>query len=280
MDVEDSRTPLTAERLAALVGGHAALNALSVTGTTSSTNSELLKAIDVNPHAWPHLSALVADHQTAGRGRAGRDWFTPRGAALTVSYVLRPVLPADRWGLVPLAVGLAAVRTLRAEQIDAYLKWPNDVVVQAEDDAVPGWGSMRKVAGVLCERRGDAVVSGIGVNVSQSPDELPVPHAASLATLGARRLDRAVLLEALSAHVGETISELEADPDAFVEDVSAVIATLGMEVVAELPGRPPVTGEATALAPDGSLLIRTSSGAIESVSAGDVRLRARPQQAP
>jgi biotin-(acetyl-CoA carboxylase) ligase len=89
-----------------------------------------------------------------------------------------------------------------------------------------------------------------------------------------------VLLEALSANVGETISELEADPGAFVEDVSAVIATLGMEVVAELPGRPPVTGEATALAPDGSLLIRTSSGAIESVSAGDVRLRARPQQAP
>lgn len=277
MDVEDSRTPLTAERLAALVGGHAALNALSVTGSAPSTNSELLKAIDVNPHAWPHLSALVADHQTAGRGRAGRDWLTPPGAALTVSYVLRPVLPADRWGLVPLAVGLAAVRTLRAEQLDAYLKWPNDVVVKTGDDAVAGWGTLRKVAGILCERRADAVVSGIGVNVSQRPDELPVPHAASLATLGARRLDRAALLEALSVHVGEAISELEADPDAFVVDVSAVIATLGMQVVAELPGRPPVTGEATAIEPDGALLIRTSSGAVESVSAGDVRLRAAAQ---
>ncbi len=268
---------MTAERLAALVGGHAALNALSVTGATASTNSELLKALDVNPHAWPHLSALVADHQTAGRGRAGRDWFTPRGAALTVSYVLRPVLPPERWGLVPLAVGLAAVRTLRAEQIDAYLKWPNDVVVQAEDDAVAGWGTLRKVAGILCERRGDAVVSGIGVNVSQSSDELPVLHAASLATLGARRLDRAVLLEALSLHVGATISELEADPDGLVEDVSTVIATIGMHVVAELPGRPPVTGEATAIAPDGSLLIRTSRGDVETISAGDVRLRAAPQ---
>jgi len=277
VDVEDSRTPLTAERLAALVGGHAALNALSVTGSAPSTNSELLKAIDVNPHAWPHLSALVADHQTAGRGRAGRDWLTPPGAALTVSYVLRPVLPADRWGLVPLAVGLAAVRTLRAEQLDAYLKWPNDVVVATGDDAVAGWGTLRKVAGILCERRADAVVSGIGVNVSQRPDELPVPHAASLATLGARRLDRAALLEALSVQVGEAISELEADPDAFVVEVSAVIATLGMQVVAELPGRPPVTGEATAIAPDGALLIRTSSGAVESVSAGDVRLRAAAQ---
>lgn len=242
-----------------------------------STNSELLQALEAEPDAWPHLSALVADHQTAGRGRAGREWLTPPGAALTVSYVLRPALPPERWGLVPLAVGLAAVRTLRSERIDAHLKWPNDVVVRVEDDAVAGWGSLRKLGGILCERRGDAVVSGVGINVSQRVDELPVPHAASLATVGARRLDRAVLLEALSVQVGEAISELEADPDAFIADISAVTATIGMQVVAEMPGKPPVTGEATAIAPDGSLLVRTARGDVESISAGDIRVRATPQ---
>src|SRR5660398_137550 len=106
-----SRAPLTAEALAQLVGEPASLTALAVTAASPSTNSDLLAALAAEPEAWPHMSALVADHQTAGRGRAGREWHTPRGAALTVSFVVRPRLDPERWGLVPLAVGLACVRT-------------------------------------------------------------------------------------------------------------------------------------------------------------------------
>src|SRR5690606_26700729 len=97
---------------------------------------------------------------------------------------LRPKLDPERWGLVPLAIGLACVRTLRGDGVEALLKWPNDVVVYVEGEEMPGWGLLRKIAGVLCERHDDAVVAGIGVNVSQTEQELPVPHAASLATLG------------------------------------------------------------------------------------------------
>lgn len=268
-----SRVPLTADALASLVGEHAALSALAVTKASPSTNTELLAALAAEPEAWPHMSALVADHQTAGRGRAGREWNTPRGAALTVSFVVRPGLDPERWGLVPLAVGLACVRALRADGVHAMLKWPNDVVVPVEGHGVHGWGNLRKVAGILCERQDDAVVSGIGINVSQTLEELPVPHAASLATLGGH-LDRRALLDALARRLAEAIGETERDPDAFVAEVEAVTSTLGQQVVVERPGQPPLSGKAVGLGADGSLTIRTAVGEDVPVHAGDVRLRA------
>ncbi len=282
--VAASRTPLTAEALASLVGGHAALTALVVTKASPSTNSELLAALTAEPDAWPHMSALVADHQTAGRGRADREWHTPQGAALTVSYVLRPRLPRERWGILPLVVGLATVKTLRSAGIDASLKWPNDVVVDCssqgggegggEKDEIAGWGSLRKIAGILCEVHDDAVVAGIGVNVSQTPAELPVPHAASIATVGARQLDRSMLLDALSQHVAAEITSAEADPHAFVAEVATVTCTLGRQVVVDRAGAPPITGVAEGIGADGSLLLRTVAGEVVEVTAGDVRLRA------
>ncbi len=301
-----------------MVGGRAALTALAVTGSSPSTNSELLVALEADPTSWPHLSAFIADHQTAGRGRAGRDWHTPAGAALTVSFVLRPRLDQDRWGLVPLAVGLAVVRTLRSDGLDAWLKWPNDVVVpwsggaasggadagrgdvdtrqggadarqggadaregaadpgrapEPHEQSVPGWGPWRKVSGILCERRDDAVVSGVGINVSQSADELPVPHATSLALLGAHTLDRYALLDALSNQVAIAIGEIEADAAAALAQIEKVTATVGTAVVVERPGQAPLTGHAMGLGEDGSLLVRTASGAVEAITAGDVRLR-------
>jgi BirA family biotin operon repressor/biotin-[acetyl-CoA-carboxylase] ligase len=283
--VAASRAPFTAEVLASLAGGQAALAALAVTNASPSTNSELLEALAGEPDAWPHMSALVADHQTAGRGRAGREWHTPKGAALTVSYVLRPRLPRERWGIVPLVVGLAAVKTMRSDGINASLKWPNDVVVdsaatsvaeRAGDDEgdIPGWGPLRKIAGILCEVHEDAVVAGIGVNVSQTRAELPVPHAASMVTVGARQLDRVLLLDTLSHHVGAEITSAEVDPDAFIAEVAAVMCTLGRQVLVERTGAPPLTGVAEALGSDGSLTIRTAAGEAVSVTAGDVRLRA------
>ena len=278
--VSASRAPLTADVLASLAGGHAALAALAVTKASPSTNAELLEALAGEPGAWPHMSALVADHQTAGRGRAGREWHTPEGAALTVSYVLRPRLPRDRWGIVPLVVGLAAVKTMRSEGIDASLKWPNDVVVNCADETeggvkgeIAGWGPLRKIAGILCEVYEDAVVAGIGINVSQTRAELPVPHATSMVTIGAMNLDRAMLLAALSRQVAAEITRAEADPEAFIEEVAAVTCTLGRQVLVERTGASPVTGVAESLGADGSLTVRTAAGEAVAVTAGDVRLR-------
>ena len=274
--VGESRAALTADALSRFEGDGGVLAALAVTQASPSTNSELLAALTDEPGAWPHMSALVADHQTAGRGRAGREWHTPQGAALTVSYVVRPQLPRERWGMVPLVVGLAAVKTMRSRGIDASLKWPNDVVVDCgggDGNEIAGWGTLRKVAGILCEAQGDAVVAGIGINVSQSGAELPVPHAASMATVGAADLDRASLFAELSGHVAAEIRRAEVDPRAFIAEVSLSTSTLGRHVVAERPGASPLTGVAEGIGADGSLTVRTAAGELITVTAGDVRLR-------
>jgi len=202
------------------------------------------------------------------------------GAALTVSYVLRPKLPRERWGIVPLIVGLAAVKTMRAMGIEAALKWPNDVVVDCSREGssggpgdISGWGSLRKIAGILCEVHEDAVVAGVGINVSQTRAELPVPHAASMATAGSQQLDRVVLLEELSRQVAAEIDTAEADPDAFVAEVSSVTCTLGRHILVEREGAPPVTGVAESICADGSLTVRAATGDALVVTAGDVRLR-------
>ncbi|GMA34779.1 hypothetical protein GCM10025876_09830 [Demequina litorisediminis] len=212
--VAASRAPLTADALAGIVGEGRQLRRLEVVAASPSTNTALLAAASRAPEEWPALAAMVADHQTAGRGRAGRSWATPQGAALTVSFLLRPAVAADTLGWAPLVVGLATVRALRDAGVGAYLKWPNDVVVEAGAKAIPGWGRWRKVVGILCEvvpgsaqaDAGAAVVAGIGINVSQSAAELPVPHAASLATLGAASLDRVALMRSLTAHLTDALA--------------------------------------------------------------------------
>jgi BirA family transcriptional regulator, biotin operon repressor / biotin---[acetyl-CoA-carboxylase] ligase len=130
----------------------------------------------------PEGAIVVADHQTAGRGRLGRTWEAPAGKALLVSVLLRP--PAERNGPeISLVAGVAVADALeRALELSVQLKWPNDVMLRR-----------RKVAGLLAEARDGTVVLGIGVNVNQTRDELP-PNAGSLLTLTGRELDREDLL--------------------------------------------------------------------------------------
>jgi BirA family transcriptional regulator, biotin operon repressor / biotin---[acetyl-CoA-carboxylase] ligase len=133
----------------------------------------------------PEGALVVADHQTAGRGRLGRSWEAPPGKALLFSILLRP--PSER--NVPelsLVAGIAVADALeRTLGLSVQLKWPNDVMLRS-----------RKVAGCLAEVRDGVVVLGIGVNVNQTREELP-EHAGSLLTLTGREADREALLSAL-----------------------------------------------------------------------------------
>jgi BirA family transcriptional regulator, biotin operon repressor / biotin---[acetyl-CoA-carboxylase] ligase len=143
-----------------------------VVAETGSTNSDLLAEARSGLATG---AVLVADAQTAGRGRMGRHWVSPPGSALTFSVLLRPaaVPPASR-GWMPLLAGVAVARAVHAEtRVDARLKWPNDVQVNGG-----------KLAGILAEQAGDAIVVGIGINVSSGRDELPVAGATSLALAG------------------------------------------------------------------------------------------------
>ena len=256
-----------------VVGAGRPLSRLDIVAASPSTNTALLGLVSGQPDAWGHLSAYVADHQTAGRGRAGRSWATPDRAALTGSYVLRPSVDRSDYGWAPLVVGLATVRALRRQGVGALLKWPNDVVVEHGVRDIAEWGRWRKCVGILCEvvPGQDAIVAGIGINVSQASGELPVPHAASLATLGASSLDRVALLRSLAAELRDASNAWERGDD-IPALVTAACATIGWDVVVDTPSGELVTGKATGLSSGGGLVVRTSNGDRE-VLAGDVRVR-------
>ncbi|MGC4174641.1 biotin--[acetyl-CoA-carboxylase] ligase [Demequina sp.] len=273
-----SRAPLERADFEDVVGDGRPLSRLEIVATSASTNTALVGLVTSQPDGWGALSGYVADHQTAGRGRAGRSWATPARAALTGSYVLRPAVSRAEYGWAPLVVGLATVRALRRMGVGAFLKWPNDVVVEHGARDIPEWGRWRKVVGILCEAvpDQDAIVAGIGINVSQDASELPVPHAASLATLGAASLDRVALLRALVAELRDAVAAWERGDD-IPALVTAACATIGWDVAVDVPAGPnastsPVTGTAIGLTASGGLLVRTANGDQE-VLAGDVRVR-------
>ena len=137
----------------------------------------------------PEGAAAAADHQTGGKGRHGRQWMAPAGTSVLVSVMLHP--PADRHlPELSLVAALAAAEAIEgATGLTAQIKWPNDVML-----------NRRKVGGILCELSDATVVCGIGINVNQTRDELPLDaptEPGSLRTLTGVTCDRAVLLGSL-----------------------------------------------------------------------------------
>jgi BirA family transcriptional regulator, biotin operon repressor / biotin---[acetyl-CoA-carboxylase] ligase len=232
---------------------------IRVTGETGSTNADLLT--EARAGAAEGL-VLVAEAQTAGRGRLDRSWSSPPRAALTVSVLLRPVaVPPAARAWLPLLTGIAVAAALGAEAgVTAGLKWPNDVL--AAD---------RKIAGILAEAHGDAVVAGVGLNVTLTRDELPVPTATSLLLENATCLDRERLLAAILTELAGRYTAWAADPDAagLREEYLRWCVTIGRDVRVELPGGTLLTGRATDVDPAGRLAVRTGSGTTM-VGAGDV----------
>ncbi len=257
------------QALASAVPG--AVGRVLVTATSPSTSTELAAAARQDPGAWPDRSVLVTDHQTAGRGRAGRTWETPAGEALTFSVLLRPPVAPDRFGWLSLLGGLAVVRALEGLGVEAALKWPNDVLVVDAGEALAGWGPHRKVAGVLGEVAGGAAVLGVGLNVHQRA--LPVPHATSLAERGVT-VERAALL-------GAVLAELVALDDRWraaggdavaaglAAECAAVCQTLGAQVRVTMPAGE-LTGWANGLTDHGGLRVTDDTGREHVVLAGDV----------
>ena len=254
---------------------------LLVVDRIGSTSTELRsRASAADP--WPHGSVLVAGHQVEGRGRAGRTWTTPSGQALTFSVLLRPAGRPGRLGWVPLLGGLAVVQALTSFGLEAVLKWPNDVLLPAATP-LPGWGRYRKVAGVLGDLvagPAPAVVLGIGINVHQRGDELPVPSATSLAAVGleTRRVEvLASVLDRLFALEREWEAEDGTTPSALAEAVTGACVTIGRPVEAHRPGGQVLCGLAVGLADDGALLVE-ADGRTHAVHAGDVSLRAKADE--
>jgi BirA family biotin operon repressor/biotin-[acetyl-CoA-carboxylase] ligase len=241
---------------------------LRVVASTGSTNADLMAAAE---EGAPGGTVLIADHQAAGRGRRGRSWTNPPRASLSVSVLLRPVgVPTSRWAwLMPLA-GVSLVRVVRRlGQIDAVLKWPNDLMLGPD---------RHKAAGILAEiptRGGPGVVIGMGVNVSTTRAELPREDSTSLMLEGAACTDRDPLVRALLRQLSADYQQWAAaggDPrrsglrDAYVECCD----TLGRQVTVTQPNNQALVGEAVEVNADGQLIILTEANESIAVTAGDV----------
>lgn len=226
------------------------VSSLRYVNETGSTNADLALA------GGEDLTVLVAGSQTAGRGRAGREWSSPIGSSLAVSILLRPKFENLTW--LPLLAGLAMTRAIRSLGIKADLKWPNDVLVNE-----------RKICGVLSELRdGSTVIIGAGLNLKQEQNELPIANATSLALEGLN----VELPEALHAYLAEFVPLYRAFDEATLRDqVREVCVTLGQEVRAIMPGDTEVIGKAIDIDATGRLLINVpGENTLYAVGAGDI----------
>lgn len=231
-----------------------------------STNNEAL--------AWAaagarDLSLVIADEQTAGRGRLDRKWFTPKGTALAFSLILRP-RPEEK-PYITRVVGLAALAvadSLRTRGLVSQIKWPNDVLLNG-----------RKVAGILVEsvwsgEEVDCLVVGIGLNVLKGAvpaEELLQFPATSLEEALGPEVNRADILHdilagiiALRSHIGS---------DSFIASWEKALAFRGERVKIEEGNGVSTTGRLLGLEPDGSLKLNTEEGQSRTVRFGDIRLR-------
>jgi BirA family biotin operon repressor/biotin-[acetyl-CoA-carboxylase] ligase len=269
------RPPFNAAALRrALVREGSLWSGVEIAQRTGSTNTDLVALAAEGKAA--EGAVLVAEEQTAGRGRLDRQWTAPARSGLFFSVLLNPrEVPVAHWGWLPLLTGVAVATGLsRVAGVDTELKWPNDLLVTVG-------GEERKAGGILAERAGDdGVVIGVGINVTLRADELPVPQAGSLALAGAVNTDRDPLLRGVLRSLEDWYGRWRAaggDPAAsgLQETYAAGCATLGRRVRAELPGNRSVVGEAVAVDGGGRLVIATQEGVQEPVGAGDiVHLRA------
>jgi len=251
---ESSWSPLELDALAAAAGTGWSVTLLP---TADSTNA----VAESGPGGEGPVadSIVVADHQTAGRGRLDRTWETPPGSALTFSVVVDPGLADHDWPLLPLAAALAVADGVRlAADLEVQVKWPNDLLI-AED----------KFCGILLERVQGAegrplAIIGIGINVGLAAEDLPVPTATSLAIAGSTA-DRTEVFAAVVPALATILDALRSDPAAVLERYRSECDTIGREVTVSLPGGEQLTGTATGLDRSGRLLVGDRA-----VGAGDV----------
>jgi BirA family biotin operon repressor/biotin-[acetyl-CoA-carboxylase] ligase len=246
-----------------LVGPGRALRRLDVVETTGSTNADLLAR-----HAAGEDidgAVLIAEHQSAGRGRLGRSWSTPPRSqiALSVGVAASGVAPSA-WGWLPLLTGVAVTDAVHAiTGIEPGLKWPNDILVGAG-----------KLGGILAEVAAPdpVIVVGLGLNVTLRPEEAPDSRATSLLMLGSTMTDRTALLGGILAELSARIDRWRSaggtDPG-LIADYRARSVTLGTKVCALLPGGREIVGTATELDEIGQLHIDTGAQTV-AVSAGDI----------
>jgi BirA family biotin operon repressor/biotin-[acetyl-CoA-carboxylase] ligase len=268
-------TKLSPQRIASLRGDGARQVAVRVVAETGSTNADLLAGID----RLDGPTLLIAETQTAGRGRAGRAWHSAPGASLTFSLAWKFNLPLRALVGLPLAVGVGIAETLRAFDIEARLKWPNDILF---DNKKLGGILIESAAAGAMPQDASWAITGVGLNMAL-PDsiaariERPVASIAAVGSPGAlsAQADPERLMAALLTGLAQIMTQFEAHGlPAFVPRWNALHAYAGKSVVIVDNGETVHEGSALGVDDSGCLLIDGARGLVR-VMAGDVSLRMR-----
>jgi BirA family biotin operon repressor/biotin-[acetyl-CoA-carboxylase] ligase len=261
---------MTSPRPLAPTGSGALGGPLVHLDTTGSTND---RARELALAGAPYGTVVVAEEQSAGRGRQGRAWTAPRGQALTLSVLVRgegEQQLAGRLTLLPLAAGVAVCEACEATApVSCEIKWPNDVLV-----------GERKAAGILIESRPEAgwAVVGIGLNVNTSAEELGAElrgSATSLRIEAGRALDRDQVLEALLERLAARLAD-PTEPDQLLRAYRERDALYGRRIFWASAGGQD-SGEARGINEQGNLIVATDEGEL-ALESGEVHLGPAPDR--
>jgi BirA family biotin operon repressor/biotin-[acetyl-CoA-carboxylase] ligase len=245
------RTPLDEAEINSKIAPYWRVSVVELTG---STQNDLLQLIESKNALDGQV--IVTEYQSNGRGRLDRTFEAPTMSALLFSFYIKPRRQRSEWGFIPLIAGLSLARTISTldSAINVSLKWPNDCIINE-----------KKCAGMIAQTTDEGIVIGIGLNVSMTSNELPVPSATSLAIEGSTITDRNLLL----SHILNTFAELfEAweEGSELLNEYANVSSTIGKKVRIELPGGENLEATVARISHTGELVLDDG----RHVSAGDV----------
>jgi len=226
--------------------------------TLESTNTE---AAEHARRGADEGLCIVADEQTAGRGRQGREWVSPKGSGLFMSVILRPKLDVKHLTLIPLMAAIAVYDVLlKGYLIEPDIKWPNDVLVDE-----------KKICGILSEAvdtpDGFAVILGIGINLK---DESLPDNATSMERESTFPVVRDEVVEAVTDEIKRLYQVLHLTPDAIVDEWKRRSTYYEGKPVEVRSGTKTFTGVTCGLEESGALRVTVADGTVRVVQAGDV----------
>ncbi len=221
----------------------------------ASTNDEARRLADLGA---AHGTLVLAEKQTAGRGRRGQAWACPVGEGIACSLIIRPEAPTPLWSRIAIATGLGVAESL---DLPVEVKWPNDL-----------WLNGKKLCGILVESTGNAVVVGIGmnVNVKKFPEGLAHPATSILLETGTPA-SREVVLAGMIERVIYRTSQIEGEFGSLISSWNTRCALRGKLIRCLRDGKP-ITGMMEGLSLSGELLLRNTEGLQRILQADEIRL--------
>lgn len=233
--------------------------------TVDSTNQEVKRIASTHPHG----TVVIAEQQTAGKGRLGRVWSSPNGTGLWLSILLKPEIAPNQIANITLVCGLGVCKAIRKHTgLNALIKWPNDVII-----------GNKKICGILTETTVEAnrisyVVTGIGINVNTTEFDNDIKHkATSLSIESGSVINRENLFKEIMFTLEKYLDNYFSNPnDGIYEEYTALCATLGREVTVSR-GNSTFNGKAVTIEATGDLIVELANGTTEIVSSGEVTVQ-------